>query len=79
MQVAGNLQKLKTRQLVEEVGRLDRPGNPLLYATTPFFLDYFGINSLDELPELSETDYENEVTDLFFKDFQQEFNINDEN
>ena len=79
VQVAGNLQKLKTRQLVEEVGRLDRPGNPLLYATTPFFLDYFGINSLDELPELSETDYENEVTDLFFKDFQQEFDINDEN
>lgn len=78
VQVAGNLQKLKSRQLVEEVGRLDRPGNPLLYATTPFFLDYFGINSLEELPELSEADEENEVSDLFFKDFQQNFEVNDE-
>lgn len=78
VQVAGNLQKLKTRQLVEEVGRLDRPGKPLLYATTPFFLDYFGINSLEELPELSETDEEDEISDLFFKDFQQSFEISDE-
>ena len=77
VQVAGNLQKLKTRQLVEEVGRLDRPGNPLLYATTPFFLDYFGINSLEELPELSETDEEDELSDLFFKDFHANFETND--
>lgn len=68
VQVASNLQKLKTRQLVEEVGRLDKPGRPLLYGTTPFFLDYFGINSLEELPELSE-ESEEEMSDLFFKIF----------
>lgn len=73
VQVAGNLQKLKTRQLVEEAGRLDKPGRPLLYSTTPFFLDYFGINSISELPELSETLEETEISDLFFKDFQQSF------
>ncbi len=72
VQVASNLQKLKTRQLVEEVGRLDKPGRPLLYGTTPFFLDYFGINSLEELPELSE-ESEEEMSDLFFKNFQQSF------
>ena len=72
VQVASNLQKLKTRQLVEEVGRLDKPGRPLLYGTTPFFLDYFGINSLEELPELTE-ESEAEMSDLFFKNFQQSF------
>lgn len=74
VQVAGNLQKLRTRQLIEEVGRLDKPGRPLLYGTTPFFLDYFGANSLDELPELSEENEGEEMSNLFFKDFQQTFN-----
>lgn len=73
VQVAGNLQKLKTRQLIKEVGRIDKPGRPLLYGTTDFFLDYFGANSLDELPELSEEDEGDEMSDLFFKDFQQTF------
>ena len=45
VQVTGNLQKLRSRQLIEEVGRLDRPGKPLLYGTTAFFLDYFGIKT----------------------------------
>lgn len=73
VQVTGNLQKLKTRQLIKEVGRIDKPGRPLLYGTTDFFLDYFGANSLDELPELSEEDEGDEMSDLFFKDFQQTF------
>lgn len=70
VQVTGNLQKLKTRQLIDEVGRLDQPGRPLLYGTTPFFLDYFGVNSLEELPKLSEEDEEDDMSDLFFKNFQ---------
>lgn len=73
VQVAGNIQKLRTRQLVEEVGRLDKPGRPLLYGTTPFFLDYFGINTLEELPELTEENADDEMSDLFFKNFQQSF------
>lgn len=73
VQVAGNLQKLKTRQLIEEVGRIDKPGRPLLYGTTPFFLDYFGVNTIEELPELSEENSETEMSDLFFKNFQQSF------
>src|SRR5690625_830590 len=54
VQVTNNLQKLRSRQLIEEVGRLDKPGKPLLYGTTAFFLDYFGINSIDELPALAD-------------------------
>lgn len=73
VQVAGNLQKLKTRQLIEEVGRIDKPGRPLLYGTTSFFLDYFGVNTIEELPELSEENSETEMSDLFFKNFQQSF------
>lgn len=73
VQVASNLQKLRSRQLIEEVGRLDKPGKPLLYGTTNFFLDYFGINSLEELPSLTEEGGDQEMTDLFFKNFQQSF------
>lgn len=38
--------------LVEEVGRSDAPGRPFLYVTSPEFLQYFGLNSLDQLPPL---------------------------
>ncbi len=78
VQVTGNIQKLKKRQLIEEVGRLEKPGRPLLYGTTPFFLDYFGINSLNDLPELSAIDEEEQMSNLFFKDFQQSFDDIDE-
>lgn len=40
--------------LIEEAGRMDVPGRPILYRTTPVFLRSFGISSLTELPELSE-------------------------
>ena len=42
--------------LVEEKGRLELPGRPLLYGTTPDFLKCFCISSLTELPELPEKD-----------------------
>lgn len=71
VQVTSNLKKLKTRQLIEEVGRLDKPGRPLLYGTTAYFLDYFGINSIEELPKLVDVDNDHEISDLFYKNFQQ--------
>lgn len=40
--------------LIEEKGRLDLPGRPLIYGTTPEFLKCFGVSSLEELPELPE-------------------------
>ena len=73
VQVTSNLQKLRTRQLIEEVGRLDKPGKPLLYGTTSYFLDYFGINSIEELPELIDVDNDIEISDLFYKNFHQTF------
>lgn len=46
---------LCSKSLIEEKGRLDLPGRPLIYGTTPEFLRCFCISSLDELPELPDT------------------------
>lgn len=48
------VQKLMERDLVELKGRSEDVGRPLLYGTTDYFLDYFGMNSLEELPKLKE-------------------------
>ncbi len=40
--------------LIEEVGRLDAPGRPMLFATTEEFLNRFGVDSLKDLPALPE-------------------------
>ena len=51
--------KLIEYNLVEEVGRLDAPGRPLLFGTTQEFLRRFGVTSIEELPQLN-TDKEEE-------------------
>lgn len=43
---------LVEKELLTEAGRLDVPGKPVAYATTPHFLQCFGLQSLDELPPL---------------------------
>lgn len=48
----GTIYKLLEYNLIEEAGKLDAPGKPTIYKTTPEFLKMFGISSLDELPEL---------------------------
>jgi segregation and condensation protein B len=48
--------------LLQEVGRSDGPGRPILYGTTPDFLQHFGLNSLSELPPLDvESGHEKDV------------------
>lgn len=49
------ISNLCNKSLIEEKGRLDLPGRPLIYGTTPEFLRCFCISSLDELPELPDT------------------------
>jgi segregation and condensation protein B len=48
------LQTLMERGLVKISGRAEVPGRPLLYETTQFFLDHFGLRTLDELPNVEE-------------------------
>ena len=52
--IDGVLQTLMERGLVKIAGRAEIPGRPLLYETTQFFLDHFGLRSLDELPNVEE-------------------------
>jgi segregation and condensation protein B len=53
--VSSNIVKtLLEREWVRVVGHRDVPGRPALYATTREFLDYFGLQSLDQLPTLAE-------------------------
>ncbi len=52
MNSSGTLRTLLQRELIEEVGRLETVGNPYQYGTTPAFLQYFGLASLDQLPPL---------------------------
>lgn len=52
--VDGVLQSLMERGLVKIAGRADVPGRPLLYETTQFFLEHFGLRDLDELPNAEE-------------------------
>ncbi|WP_125581744.1 MULTISPECIES: SMC-Scp complex subunit ScpB [Lacticaseibacillus] len=69
VQSSGALTTLASRQLIKEAGRKEAPGRPILYATTPFFLDYFGLHTLEDLPPLKPEAAPTEV-DLF-SDFQQ--------
>ncbi|OJG53185.1 hypothetical protein RV05_GL001511 [Enterococcus hirae] len=69
VQVSGAIQRLAAHQLIEEKGRVEGPGRPILYGTTPYFLDYFGLNSLKDLPDIQAMEHslnEESSLDLFF-------------
>lgn len=48
---------LMNKKLIEECGRLNVPGRPILYRTTPDFLRTFGISSLEELPPIEKVHF----------------------
>lgn len=59
------IRKLVSRDLIEEKGRSDSPGRPILYGVTNGFLDYFGLASISELPTLETVEIKEEEKDLF--------------
>lgn len=60
----GAVSRLVERGLIEEKGRLDAPGKPILYITTSEFLRCFGLRSLEDLPEFNvELELEDEQLD----------------
>lgn len=76
VQSSGSVQKLVARRLIEEKGRVEGPGRAILYGTTPYFFDYFGLKSIDELPEVTQLEEmsEKEIpNDLFFDRFKDQF------
>ena len=48
------IQKLLEKDLIVIAGRSDGPGKPLLYTTSTFFMNYFGISSVNDLPKLKD-------------------------
>ncbi len=52
--IGGIMRNLMERRLVKIVGKKDVPGKPMLYGTTPDFLQYFGMKDLSALPTLKE-------------------------
>lgn len=69
VQSSGSIQKLLLRDLIEEAGRLETPGRPKLYKTTAYFMDYFGLESLEALPDASDLfDLDSEEANQLFRD-----------
>ena len=68
------LRNLIIKGFVEEGGKAEKPGRPNLYKTTNMFLDYFGLSTIDELPEIEEVEItEEEEKDLYESKYQEEF------
>lgn len=59
---AYSISALLTKKLIEECGRLNVPGRPILYRTTPDFLRTFGLSSLEELPEIEKMNFQSRPT-----------------
>ena len=53
---AYSVSALLTKKLIRECGRLNVPGRPILYETTPDFLRVFGLESLADLPDIEKVD-----------------------
>ncbi|PAW94308.1 SMC-Scp complex subunit ScpB [Mucilaginibacter sp. MD40] len=49
-----SIQKLLEKELIAISGKSDAIGKPILYSTSNLFMDYFGINNMNELPQLKE-------------------------
>ncbi len=69
------IQTLVSRALIKEVGRSEGTGRAILYGTTKEFLNYFGLNSIEEMPPLPEEENveTEQETDLFMTKFQETF------
>lgn len=71
------IRKLVAKGFIKEVGRSDLPGRPILYETTSEFLDYFGLSTIKDLPDMnsfieeSEKE-ENEESDLYTSKYKEE-------
>ena len=64
------IRKLVAKGFIKESGRSELPGRPILYETTNEFLDYFGLSSTEDLPDISEfvseeVDEQDESNDLY--------------
>jgi segregation and condensation protein B len=61
------MRSLLSKGLIMELGRAEGPGRPILYCTTPEFLQHFGLNSILEMPPLQKSEEEGENHDEMLK------------
>jgi segregation and condensation protein B len=61
------IKSLLNKGLILESGRADGPGRPILYSTTPEFLQHFGLNSILEMPPLGKPDEEEQGAEELLK------------
>jgi segregation and condensation protein B len=59
------IRKLLAKGFIKETGKSNMPGRPNLYATTSEFLDYFGLPSLNDLPQVKKEEIDTEEKELF--------------
>ena len=59
------LRRLLAKGLIKECGKSDLPGRPILYKTTDDFLDYFGLASIKDLPNIELLEEDNSPKDLY--------------
>ncbi|EMB88493.1 segregation/condensation protein B [Streptococcus mutans] len=62
---SSTISKLQAFDLIQEAGKKEVLGRPNLYVTSDYFLDYMGINSLEELPDASSIELKDEEFTLF--------------
>lgn len=66
------IRKLLAKGLLKETGRSDMPGHPILYKTTDDFLDYFGLSTKEDLPDIENIIIENDKEkDLFHSNYRE--------
>ncbi|MCH4168782.1 MAG: SMC-Scp complex subunit ScpB [Streptococcaceae bacterium] len=65
VQSTGSISKLLLYGLIKDAGYKNAPGRPKLYQTTDFFLNFFGLQDLNELPTISSLEFTEDETNLF--------------
>lgn len=66
------IRKLLAKGLIKEAGKSELPGHPILYKTTDDFLDYFGLSTKDDLPDIENIEVDDpEEKDLFHSNYQE--------
>lgn len=73
---SGAITKLLALNLIREDGKKEVLGRPNLYVTTDYFLDFLGINHLDQLPDASAIQLKDEEVSLFKDEMKEEDNEN---
>lgn len=66
---SGSIQKLLMYNLIQDLGKSDTPGRARLFGTTNYFLEYFNLDSLDDLPQIEISEQNTIETNSLFEEF----------